>query len=694
MLSLDVTPRRRSPVSTVGVGGVSADSSPLAADSPLSVDFAFTNGASNGSSAPNSAGGAGVGRVPCVNCGTVDTPLWRRTPEGSPICNACGLYQKTRNMPRPTSLSPSVPSAASPSLTHSHPHSHPPSAGSPFSAAFPPSSNLPSSQPPNNNSTTNNGSNTTGTNAPQHSGGTCPGDGRCDGTGGTSACAGCPTWNNSAGSRLAAAAAAGAGAKGVVVGGNAGQGNGQQGAGQGQGGQGGNGQQVGAGQGQGDEPASMRQILNPTPPPKSGTPAPNTSASASDPSAAPATAGSPSAVNAASPEAGGSTSNANAPGINASNPGNNGGNTNNAAGNAAAAAKITSLSCGNCGTSTTPLWRRDDVGNNICNACGLYFKLHGTHRPTSMKKTVIKRRKRVPAAGAAAGEGGASTAMSDQAAAEALVAVGQRSRVSANSSPHSPANIHDDDADGDAPRRKRQRRKAPAAASAPSEDEQLREREQQQQQQQQMEREREQRERERKRWFGGSSGPFDLPSIDRGFPPLSAAASAGAGGYMRSPSVGSGGVPSRGGAGSPAGGASAGGYTLPPVRSGSAYYGGHDGGHGGVGGMGLGAGGGGAGGSAGGAAPPLSMEDLERHYFQLHESRRKTEELLRETERMMGAVKRNLDEMRAGGGGGDGGSAGGSGLGPELVPLRERGRSREGSGVNVWPVNGDTVMRD
>ncbi|KAJ7088902.1 hypothetical protein B0H15DRAFT_765689, partial [Mycena belliarum] len=56
--------------------------------------------------------------------------------------------------------------------------------------------------------------------------------------------------------------------------------------------------------------------------------------------------------------------------------------------------KINALACGNCGTSTTPLWRRDDVGNNICNACGLYFKLHGTHRPTSMKKTVIKRRKR------------------------------------------------------------------------------------------------------------------------------------------------------------------------------------------------------------------------------------------------------------------------------------------------------------
>ncbi|KAJ6621534.1 hypothetical protein B0H10DRAFT_1789920, partial [Mycena sp. CBHHK59/15] len=178
------------------------------ADSPLlprrSPDFfpataSATNGAAKdvgGGEFTFSANALGPGRVPCINCGTLETPLWRRTPEGNPICNACGLYQKSRNMPRPSSLAPS---------------------GSPTSA-HPPS---------------------------------------------------------------------GAGASNAHPGANA------------------NGQQAPAGEG-----------------------------------------------------------------------------------------KINALACGNCGTSTTPLWRRDDVGNNICNACGLYFKLHGTHRPTSMKKTVIKRRKR------------------------------------------------------------------------------------------------------------------------------------------------------------------------------------------------------------------------------------------------------------------------------------------------------------
>ncbi|KAJ2836557.1 GATA type transcriptional activator of nitrogen-regulated proteins [Coemansia sp. 'formosensis'] len=50
--------------------------------------------------------------------------------------------------------------------------------------------------------------------------------------------------------------------------------------------------------------------------------------------------------------------------------------------------------CFNCATDYTPLWRRDADGHIACNACGLYYKLHGKHRPISMKRTTIKRRRR------------------------------------------------------------------------------------------------------------------------------------------------------------------------------------------------------------------------------------------------------------------------------------------------------------
>ncbi|KAG2232029.1 hypothetical protein INT48_000584 [Thamnidium elegans] len=52
--------------------------------------------------------------------------------------------------------------------------------------------------------------------------------------------------------------------------------------------------------------------------------------------------------------------------------------------------------CTNCQATTTPLWRRDAAGKTICNACGLYYKLHHVHRPATMMRTVIKRRKRCP----------------------------------------------------------------------------------------------------------------------------------------------------------------------------------------------------------------------------------------------------------------------------------------------------------
>ncbi|KYK59381.1 GATA transcription factor AreB [Drechmeria coniospora] len=51
--------------------------------------------------------------------------------------------------------------------------------------------------------------------------------------------------------------------------------------------------------------------------------------------------------------------------------------------------------CQNCTTSTTPLWRRDEFGSVLCNACGLFLKLHGRPRPISLKTDVIKSRNRV-----------------------------------------------------------------------------------------------------------------------------------------------------------------------------------------------------------------------------------------------------------------------------------------------------------
>lgn len=309
-----------------------------------------TNGAANGQQQQSSP--------VCSNCGTTNTPLWRRDGDGKLICNACGLYLKARHMPRP----PSLARTPTPNRQHQHQHQNAMSQSQAKRADNNQNSSSATSSP---RQTDNHGQNQISKerdfakdgagksprasvrSAPQsptqppkhapaahadsHHGGTCPGDGRCDGTGGSSACSGCPTYNNAINSRVAEDAAAAAAIP---------------------------------------PPPSPKAATPPPPPPQQDAPA---------------------------------------------SPGRQGGVTK-------GRGPVGALACANCGTSTTPLWRRDDVGNNICNACGLYYKLHGTHRPNSMKKTVIKRRKRVPAAGPSTTPSGR---LSDQAAAEALVSVGR-----------------------------------------------------------------------------------------------------------------------------------------------------------------------------------------------------------------------------------------------------------------------------
>ena len=52
------------------------------------------------------------------------------------------------------------------------------------------------------------------------------------------------------------------------------------------------------------------------------------------------------------------------------------------------------ITCSNCSTQATPLWRRGNDGLPVCNACGLFMKLHGIPRPLSLKTDVFKKRKR------------------------------------------------------------------------------------------------------------------------------------------------------------------------------------------------------------------------------------------------------------------------------------------------------------
>jgi len=309
---------------------------------------------------------------------------------------------------------------------------------------------------------------------------------------------------------------------------------------------------------------------------------------------------------------------------------------------------------------------------------GLYFKLHGTHRPNSMKKTVIKRRKRVPAApGVGTGSGMSGGRMSDQAAAEALVAVG---RVGV--SPPGGAN-NDSDGEGDQPKRKRTRRSAKASRTEKDDDVNMDgEDEDEPSASAPQLRDRKRRGAPANGWMDGRSASphrggvapsrsdsylarggivlpaphghvgFDLPPLAQLNGAFLGNASAPPSSYIRSGSN----APSRthsplGPAGSGVG-ASGPGAPNAPGAPGAGYA--HPHGHPHVlppqyyagpppsemsslmvaAGVAL-----------GGLGIPSYM-DLERHYHELGEQKRRWEEMMERTDRLMAGMKRTLDEMK------------------------------------------------
>ncbi|KAJ7722118.1 hypothetical protein B0H14DRAFT_3520428 [Mycena olivaceomarginata] len=52
--------------------------------------------------------------------------------------------------------------------------------------------------------------------------------------------------------------------------------------------------------------------------------------------------------------------------------------------------------CSHCHTHRTGVWRRSKTGAKLCNACGVYARLHGFDRPLAFRKDRVRRRGKYP----------------------------------------------------------------------------------------------------------------------------------------------------------------------------------------------------------------------------------------------------------------------------------------------------------